>query len=197
MMWLALANGAGTGILHSQIANKERCSMNLKPQDVVVALGAVLKPPAISTYLDRAMQLGMSVSEVHAADKRLKSAGLMAEGRPITAALEEFLVHGLRYVFVPELGAVVRGTPTAHAGPGLSALIHDGDLPPVWPDPEGNVRGISFSPLYRSVPEAARRDHDLHELLALVDALRGGRARERKLAAEMLHEHLSRGMSAA
>lgn len=170
--------------------------MNLKPQDVLVALGAVLKPPALSPYLERAHQLGMSVSEVHAADKRLKSAGLMSEGRPVRAALEEFLVHGLRYVFVPELGPVVRGTPTAHAGPGLSALIQDGEPPPVWPDPEGMVRGMSFSPLYRSVPEAARRDPLLYELLALTDALRAGRARERKLAAELMHQHLSRGKHA-
>lgn len=170
--------------------------MNLKPQDVVVALGAVLKPPALSPYLERAQQLGMSVSEVHAADKRLRAAGLMAEGRPVRAALEEFLVHGLRYVFVPELGPVVRGTPTAHAGPGLSALIRDGEPPPVWPDPEGMARGVSFSPLYRSVPEAARRDHDLYELLALADALRAGTARERKLAAELMHKHLSRGQHA-
>lgn len=34
--------------------------------------------------------------------------------------------------------------------------------------------------------EAARRDPALYELLALVDALRGGRARERKLAQDEL-----------
>jgi len=165
--------------------------MNLKPQDVMVVLGAVIKPPASATYQDRAWQLAMSSSEVHAADRRLKAAGLMAEGRPIRAALEEFLIHGLRYVFVPELGAVVRGIPTAHAGPGLAALFAQDDLPPVWPDPEGQVRGLSFSPLYRSAPEAARRDIRLYELLALADALRGGRARERTLAAELIHQHLN------
>ena len=166
--------------------------MNLKPQDVVVALGALLKVPASSTYQARAMQLGMSVSEVHAADKRLRQAGLMAEGRLVKAALEEFMIHGLRYVFVPDLGEVVRGMPTAHAGPGLSSVMVQQDLmPPVWPDPEGEARGFSFSPLYRSVPKAARQDHALYELLALADALRAGRARERKLAAELLRKHLS------
>lgn len=29
---------------------------------------------------------------------------------------------------------------------------------PVWPDPEGPERGQAFSPLYRSVPKAARKD---------------------------------------
>lgn len=166
--------------------------MNLKPQDVMVVLGAVIKPPAGATYQDRAWQLAISSSEVHAADRRLKAAGLLAEGWPVRAALEEFLVHGLRYIFVPELGSVVRGMPTAHAGPGLAVLFVQDDLPPVWPDPEGQTRGLSFSPLYRSAPEAARRDIRLYELLALADALRGGRARERKLAAELIHKHLSR-----
>ena len=171
--------------------------MNLKPQDVVVALGALLKQPATSTYQDRSIQLGMSVSEVHAADKRLQSAGLLAEWRPILAALEEFLIHGLRYVFVPEMGGMVRGIPTAHAGPGLSALIQGDDLPPVWPDPKGNVRGLSFSPLYRSAPGAASRDPKLYELLALADALRGGRARERQMAADLIRQHLSGVSNAA
>ena len=69
--------------------------MNLKPQDVMVVLGAVIKPPASAIYQDRAWQLAMSSSEVHAADRRLKAAGLLAEGRPVRAALEEFLVHVL------------------------------------------------------------------------------------------------------
>ena len=56
------------------------------------------------------------------------------------------------------------------------------DLPPVWPDPDGEVRGQSFSPLYKSVPKAAREDHRLYELLSLIDAIRGGRARERQVA---------------
>lgn len=58
----------------------------------------------------------------------------------------------------------------------------------VWPCPEGKVRGESFSPLYRSVPVAARNDPHLYEVLALVDAIRGGRNRERKMALELLHQ---------
>jgi hypothetical protein len=41
-------------------------------------------------------------------------------------------------------------------------------------------------PLYPSVPEVALKDHALHILLALVDALRVGRAREKELAAKEL-----------
>ena len=73
--------------------------------------------------------------------------------------------------------------PTIHAGPPLSQmLVSSNDPPPVWPDPEGNVRGQSFSPLYKSVPKAAKQDHLLYELLVLTDAIRGGRQREREMA---------------
>ena len=67
--------------------------------------------------------------------------------------LEEFLVHGLPYVFVPELGEVTRGMPTSYAGPALSSLFEaSDDLQPVRPDTSGEVRGQTFSPLYKSAP---------------------------------------------
>jgi hypothetical protein len=37
---------------------------------------------------------------------------------------------------------------------------------------------------------AAKQDPQMYEALALIDALRGGRARERKLAAELLTKAL-------
>jgi len=60
----------------------------------------------------------------------------------------------------------------------------------VWPDPDGEARGSSFTPLYKSVPGAARADPALYELLVLVDAIRGGRARERDIAIRELQQRL-------
>jgi hypothetical protein len=48
------------------------------------------------------------------------------------------------------------------------------------------VRGESFSPLYKSAPYAAKNDSELYQLLALVDGIRGGRAREREIAKKEL-----------
>jgi hypothetical protein len=45
-------------------------------------------------------------------------------------------------------------------------------------------------PLYKTAPLAARRDADLYEILALVDAIRVGRARERQRGLELLAERL-------
>jgi hypothetical protein len=53
------------------------------------------------------------------------------------------------------------------------------------------VRGVALYPLYPSVPEAARKNSALYELLALFDALRAGAARERKMASDLLAERLA------
>ena len=60
---------------------------------------------------------------------------------------------------------------------------------------EGKVRGYQFSPLYRTVPKAVALDNAsnaLYEVLALVDAIRYGRARERELAVKLLTERLEK-----
>jgi hypothetical protein len=111
--------------------------------------------------------------------------------RPNVTGIVELLVHGLKYVFPPSRGQLTRGMPTAYAAPPLDELIAKNDEPiPVWPDPHGSARGTSFEPLYPTVPYAASRDAALYELLALADALREGRARERKLAEDLLRERL-------
>jgi len=83
--------------------------------------------------------------------------------------------------------------PTAYAAPPLSEQIaENGELPPVWPDAEGDVRGVTLEPLHKAVPKAARKDPVLHELLALLDALRDGRVPERQLAEKELSARLRR-----
>lgn len=61
---------------------------------------------------------------------------------------------------------------------------------PVWPHKDCKARGIAFNPLYPSVPDAAARNPELYELLALFDAVRGGSARERARAVELLDKRL-------
>ena len=169
--------------------------MNLKPQDILVLLKLVAIGDNDWAYNTLAIELGMSSSEVHSAIKRALSAGLAIQKQekiiPYQRNLEEFLVHGLKFVFIPERGEMVRGLPTAHAAaPMKEEFIADGEPPPVWPDPNGEVRGISFSPLYKSVPKAAKLDPRLYELLVLVDAIRSGQARERDFAVKEMKKRL-------
>jgi len=178
--------------------------MSLSPQDVVVVLKLQAAHPRSWTYAQLGEELAMSPSQVFRSVDRAEAARLLDNGflsypppppwsveqeRPVLPSgpnrrnLKEFLIHGVKYAFPVHRGGLVRGVPTAHAAPPLNRQITDSsDPPPVWPDAEGPVRGVEFSPLYKNVPAAARRDPGLYELLALVDAIRDGRAREREIA---------------
>jgi DNA-binding Lrp family transcriptional regulator len=158
-----------------------------KSLDVVVLLKLLLDRRK-SPYAQLSQELGISASEIHASVRRGIEAGLIdpESHLPLRKPLEDYLLHGVRYAFPAKPGAVVRGIPTAYAAYPLSEKISSDDLPPVWPDPEGTVRGVAVEPLYSSVTKAAKANSSLYELLALVDALRIGRARERNLAEEEL-----------
>ena len=170
--------------------------MILKPQDIVILLKLIAIGSEPWTFQRLAVELKMSQSEVHAGVRRAVAARLMsdattASGQPVRAALLEFLLHGVKYVYPPEHGALTRGVPTGYAAPPLNKVIGGSiDPPPVWPYVEGSVRGGAFTPLYPSVPAAALQDSRLYELLALVDAIRDGRARERNLAVKELESRL-------
>jgi hypothetical protein len=167
--------------------------MNIKPQDVLVCL-KLLASGWPGTFSKLGQELGLSASEAHAAMRRAQQSGLIHPlgDQPNKSALAEFLLHGLRYVFPVQPGPSTRGMPTGHAAPPLShefAASEQNDIP-VWPDPQGTHRGYECKPLCRSVPVAARNDPKVYEWLVLVDALRGGRARERELAAKIVKQRL-------
>jgi len=167
-------------------------AVTAKSLDVVVLLKLLLEREK-RPYAVIAKELGISASEVHAAVQRCILAGLLdSQSRfPLRKPLEDYLLHGVRYAFPAPPGPVARGILTAYAAPPLSAQISSDELPPVWPDPNGTVRGYAVEPLYSSVPTAAKSDPKLYELLALVDAMRIGRARERNLAGEALKERIN------
>lgn len=136
----------------------------------------------------------MSTSEISGAITRLRSARLLYsdQKRPMKRSMEEFLICGVKYAYPPERGGQTRGLPTSYAAPPLSLLLAQPQSdPPVWPDPDGPVRGYSFAPLYRTVAKAAMKDAKLYEMLALIDALRDGRPRETEIAVQELRKRLS------
>ena len=135
-----------------------------------------------------AESVGMSASETHGAIKRCEKSGLYnpITRMPVLSSLEEFIIHGLKFAFPVEPGPPDRGMPTAHSAPPLSNLITSNDDLFVWPYDKGTVRGISITPLYSSVPFACSRDQELYEYLALIDAVRIGRVREKNMAEELL-----------
>lgn len=167
--------------------------MSLKPQDVLIALDLARSRGTPLTYAKRANRLKMSASEVHAGVQRLQDSRLLDPQTKTVCRkpFYDFLVYGVPYAFAASLKEPTRGIPTAWAAPVFkNQIVWNEQLPPVWPDPDGKVMGQSVAPFYRSVPKAVVQDPELYELLALADALRIGRARERKIASEELDQRL-------
>ena len=166
----------------------------MKPQDILLLLRIIALKKESWTQLPMAEALGMSQSEVSEAVKRCKYAGLLdGKGKEVMRlAFMEFLEYGIKYVFPQKPGPIVRGVATAHSAPPLDKIIIS-DEAYVWPYAKGAERGQSILPLYASVPSAALRDPALHELLAMVDAIRVGRSRERALALDQLKKRVLDG----
>ncbi len=208
--------------------------MQLKPQDLLVALKLVAWGEQRWTYARLAQELGLSTSEAHASVKRGLQAGLLLDSTLAAAPavafagvqeaaavyrvrarprrvrqvpggvdasapapadnpvrvhsrnLAEFAVHGAKYAFPAERLPVALGVPTSHSAPAFAGVFGPGSDDWVWPHPHGTVRGQGLAPLHHSVPFAAMQDARLYEMLALLDALRVGRARERGMAVERL-----------
>lgn len=100
--------------------------------------------------------------------------------------LAEFAVHGAKYAFAPDRLPVTVGVPTSHSAPAFAGVFAPGSDDWVWPHPNGMARGQGLEPLHPSAPFAAMQDARLYEMLALFDALRVGRARERGMALKRL-----------
>jgi len=106
--------------------------------------------------------------------------------RPHSHNLAEFALHGAKYAFPAVKLPLVVGVPTSHSAPAFAGVFAPGSTDYVWPHPNGSVRGVGVEPLQPSVPFAAMQDANLYEMLALFDALRVGKARERGMALERL-----------
>lgn len=137
--------------------------------------------------------LGLSKSEVSNAIARCRNAGLLTNDHETglakvnRRALLKITEHALKHFFPVKPGAIVRGIPTGFAAPALSkSLKSAGGLIFVWPDPLGSERGQAIEPIYKTVPEAVKKDQILYHYLALVDAIRVGGPRESGVAVNIL-----------
>lgn len=163
----------------------------LKGEDIVLLLKLATREEGW-TVRGLSEETAIPKSVVQRSLKRLAEAGLLDERRQRVSVsqAEEFLLHGMRYVFPARLGGPTRGVLAAWSARPVSDEIVQalGELPPVWPDPHGEVRGLALEPVHPGAPEAARRDDELAERLAIVDALRLGDARIRRVAAGLLRD---------
>jgi len=147
---------------------------------------ALLAPPPEAAP---GVQEAGSVYRVQARPRRAKATMATHSDNPArvhSRNLAEFAVFGAKYAFPADKLPVSVGVPTSHSAPAFAGVFAPGSDDWVWPHPNGTVRGQGLEPLHPSVPFAAMQDPKLYEMLALFDALRVGRARERGMALKRL-----------
>lgn len=174
------------------IKNMKNGQVTIKPQDLLVLLKIVALKENPWKSLGLANDLFLSPSEISESLHRNYYAGLLdsSKKKVYRQSLLGLILHGVKYVFPQRPGPVSRGIATAHSAPPLSDLILSEKGIYIWEDDDGDVRGETIIPLYPTVPKAAKKDPELYELLALVDAIRIGKAREVHLAGIELKKRL-------
>jgi predicted transcriptional regulator len=163
----------------------------MRPHDLAVLLKIASKGQQNWLMKDLANELEISGSEISESLNRSAYAGLISGDKKKLKILSllDFLKCGVQYVYPQQPGAIVRGIETAHSAPPLRDKIVSSE-PYVWPFAKGRVRGQSIEPLHPKIPNACLKDSRFYELMALTDAIRVGKARERKMAIEMIKERL-------
>jgi DNA-binding transcriptional ArsR family regulator len=158
---------------------------NLRRADILVLLKLAVKGDASVRALES--ELGLSKSMVALSIRRLREANLLKDDeagglRINKLAARDFLQHGARWIAPAKVGDFELGFATAHSFESLARKLSGDPDPVVLPLPHGPIRGRAVSPLHPKAPAAAQKDPRLLRLLAIVDALRIGRARDRDVA---------------
>lgn len=168
----------------------------LKPQDTLLALKYLVMQQERTVLPVRALaeSVGVSAGEVSKSTRRLVSAELIIQRDnrylAVQQALNEWLAYGVRYAYPTEYVGYGRGMATSWNCPHIRSEMLAPSPPTVWSVSGGETEGKAIKPIHESVPFAASKDKDLYRILALVDAVREGKPRERKIARELLSKYL-------
>lgn len=156
----------------------------MNSQDIVVAIKLLILNGKKLTYVELGKQVKLSASEVHAATNRLKESYLLDSfsGNIRKASFEEFLAHGIQYVFPAIQDKPVRGLFTGYSSPFVKDEFANYSDSIVWPYSSGKDRGVAIAPLYKTVPEVCSNDPTMYHWLSVIDLLRLNRPREREIA---------------
>lgn len=163
----------------------------MRPQDVVVLLKIRMEEGNPWTQTSLSKSLFMSQSEISESLARSQYARLLFEkGRKVARQpFMDLLQYGIPFMFAQQPGNIVRGIPTAHSAAPLKNAIQSEEHY-VWPYAKGSVRGQSIRPLFSAVLKAVEHDTQLYEMLALIDALRVGKVREKSMAIDLLRKKI-------
>jgi hypothetical protein len=166
----------------------------LRPTDLYVLTGALANQGETWSLRGLAEKLFVDHTVVSRALKRAEEADLYqsADRRVNPANFAELMIHAARFIAPAPLGGMTRGFRAAWAAAPISDLIRQAgnEPPPVWPSALGVDRGQKLEPLHPAAVSASG-DPTLGDLLAIIDCLRAGDARVRKVAASVLEDELA------
>lgn len=163
----------------------------LKPQDILILMKLISRPSLPQKEL--ATQLLLSQAEVSHGLTRLKNSSLLTqEGFAQKESALELFVHAVKYFYPAQYGPPALGIPTSYAHPSFRFVKYNPEDSLVWPSAIGSSRGTTLIPFYPTIPDACSQDESLYKIAALVEMLRAGKAREKKLAEEELRKVLAK-----
>ena len=139
------------------------------------------------TYQSLSDELSLSKSTLHRSIGNLRASKLVLNRQVYAPKFLNFLIHGVPILFPAVTGPSVIGTPTtltARFFPPEYRLL--ANVQHVWPNPYGQSSGLSISPLHPSAIRLTEFDLHAHRVLAAVDSLRVGGAREQEAATRYL-----------
>ena len=166
----------------------------LKPQDLLVALYAATHEGG-QTFAQMAAHLHLGLSTAHTAYQSAKEARLLGpDGHPDKQRIADFTVYGAPVAYPGRVGGRIRGVRTAWTAAPIDGLfaIPSGQHY-VWPDRKGDTRGLSLEPIHRAAVGISRSCGKIYAILALIDIIRVGGARERGVAAEQIYHQIGVG----
>ncbi|MBN8215981.1 MAG: hypothetical protein J0L75_05030 [Spirochaetes bacterium] len=163
----------------------------MKPLDILVLLKIFFWPHGRWTIREIATSINIGKTNVDRALKRMAVVRLYdpASRNVLVKNLEEFILHGLPYVFPAKNGKMCTGIVTAWSASPLKEKIA-AEENVVWPFVKGKARGRALIPLCPAVPKAALDDFKLYEMFSLIDAYRAGKIRDREIAREEISKRL-------
>lgn len=165
----------------------------LKGRDIVLLAKLSIdgRPWTIQALAD---ELGLPPAGVQRSLVRLEQTGVYFPRRKTVALTlaRELIVVAVKFLFPPRFLGEGVGVPTAWSAEPLRGKLISSSaaIDYVWADSSGTMSGIVLEPLDPRVPEIVSSDPRLGEVLALVDALRIGGARDREVAAELISERM-------
>lgn len=163
----------------------------MKSHDVVVLCRLLIFQNKSESWSYRSLSemVLLSLGETHASVKRLEEAGIYNKMTRsiIPENASEVLIHGVKYMFPAKIGTISRGVLTAFSALVMKNLISRSNDEYIWAYAKGKNKGISIKPLSKDVPKAIENTPELYDMLVLIDCLRIGKVRERKLAENLLN----------